>query len=484
MKFLNLILVVFLLSFNVIKTHANDNNVDLQYGIDLPLTIQQRYDVEFEQIKNGYATIKPSVGHYQRNPLSKNVDLEMQGNFYQINANVYIGGQKFILQVDTGSTLTAIPLKNCNNCRGERPVYNPEISNSSILIPCSSDHCLGSGSAAPSCRLHQSSKSSCDFVILYGDGSKVRGKIYSDEITMNGVKSIGFFGANVEEVGTFEYPRADGIMGLGRTGNNKNLVPTIFESMVRANSSMKNVFGIYLDYQGQGHLSLGRINPNFYVGEIEYTPVVQNGPFYSIKPTSFRISNTSFLASSLGQVIVDSGTSDIILSGKIYDHLIAFFRRHYCHIDMVCDPISIFTGRACFEREEDFESFPWLHFGFSGGVRIAIPPKNYMIKTQSTQPGVYGYCWGIDRGEDMTILGDVFMRGYYTIFDNEENRVGFAIGKNSKENVGDIDNTDQFDKGFYNSLDGDENGAANSNIGGSISSILLIILVLNLLLIV
>ncbi|KAN0026959.1 hypothetical protein ACTFIU_009637 [Dictyostelium citrinum] len=492
MKLSNILLVIFLLSINIIKgstTELNTHNLNIDdieqdqdggIGFDLPLTIESRYSVEFDRnIENGMMTLKPTQpSNYKRNPLSKNIDVDMQGNFYQINVNVLIGQQKFILQVDTGSTLTAIPLKGCNSCKDNRPIYDPALSPTSQLIPCSSDKCLGSGSASPSCKLHQNAKSTCDFIILYGDGSKIKGKVFSDEITMNGVSSIIYFGANVEEIGAFEYPRADGIMGLGRTSNNKNLVPTIFDSMVRANSSIKNIFGIYLDYHGQGYLSLGKINHHYYTGSIQYTPIQPAGPFYAIKPTSFRVDNTSFPANSMGQVIVDSGTSDLILTARVYDHLIQYFRKHYCHIDMVCNYPSIFSSRVCFEKEEDFASFPWLHFGFEGGVRIAIPPKNYMIKTESNQQGVYGYCWGIDRGDEMTILGDVFMRGYYTIFDNVENRVGFAIGKNSKNsNVGDITDINQFDPTYYRN-----DGNKQNNINYLSFSFISIILIINLIL--
>eukprot|EP01133_Synstelium_polycarpum_P006696 gene6696-7787_t len=318
----------------------------------------------------------------------------------------------------------AIPLNGCNTC-DNRPVYDPSESPTSNQIPCNSEHCLGSGSSAPQCRTRGGN---CDFQILYGDGSRVSGLVFQDVVSLSGLSAMANFGANKIETGDFEYPRADGIIGFGRSC--AKCVPTVFDSMVES-TGIKNIFAMLLDYEGGGKLSLGEINPAYYEGEVHYTPISANGPFYYIKPTNFRLEEHTISPRLMGtSVLVDSGSTALSLASGAYDGLVHHFKANYCHIPGVCDSPSIFDGSICYNNDNNLDKFPTIYMTFDGGVQIAIPPKNYIIKAMLSN-GQYGYCWMVDRSDSFTtILGDVFMRGYYTVFDNENKRIGFAVGKN------------------------------------------------------
>ncbi|GAM21700.1 hypothetical protein SAMD00019534_048750, partial [Acytostelium subglobosum LB1] len=341
-------------------------------------------------------------------------DESIFGNFYQVNTKVYIGGMPFTLQVDTGSSLMAVPMINCTACRVKRPTYDPSTSQTSSPIRCGDSTCLGSGSSQPPCKF-QASGSMCDYQILYGDGSLVSGYVHQDLVTISGLSAFVQFGANKIERGDFEWPRADGIVGFGR-----------------------DIFAMLLDYQGGGKLTLGDLNPDNYEGDILYTPISQNGPFYSIRPIGLGIDHQEFSPRLLGQTIVDSGSSALSLASGAYDSIVLYFKTHYCHVPGICEKSNIIDGSTCYNSASFIDQLPNINITFDGGVQVSIPPRNYIIKTMMGNHQS-AYCWMIDRSDQYTtILGDVFMRGYYTVFDNDNNRVGFALGKGLGGNMASV----------------------------------------------
>eukprot|EP01132_Coremiostelium_polycephalum_P001561 gene1561-1980_t len=389
---------------------------------ELPLVIQSRGPIQINSIHQDVVQIKnPKTS---RNILQADTNAKISGDLFQVNTKINIGDQEFTVQVDTGSSLMAIPKIGCNNCDGDRPVYDPRKSTNSTVLKCDANTCLGSGSSSPSCKIKGGD---CDFQILYGDGSRVSGNIFKDVVTLSGLSSLSHFGANSIETGDFEYPRADGIIGFGRSC--QKCIPTVFESMVESNG-IKNVFAMLLDYEGGGTLSLGELNHDCYNGNIVYTPMGK-GPFYSIKPTSFKIQEHSMNPVLMGNtVIIDSGSTALSLASGAYDSLVHHFKTKYCDVQGICGHPNLIDGQICYTSDSLLSKLPVLYFTFDGGVTISVPPKNYIIKAVLNN-GKYGYCWMIDRNDPYTtILGDVFMRGYYTVFDNDQSRIGFAVGKN------------------------------------------------------
>lgn len=67
-----------------------------------------------------------------------------------------------------------------------------------------------------------------------------------------------------------------------------------------------------------------------------------------------------------------------------------------------------------------------LTFNLSGDLYV-IGPEDYTIKAK------FGYCvstlMGMDMPREIYILGDVFLRKYYSIYDLDNDRVGLALSK-------------------------------------------------------
>lgn len=68
-----------------------------------------------------------------------------------------------------------------------------------------------------------------------------------------------------------------------------------------------------------------------------------------------------------------------------------------------------------------------LTFNLSGDVYV-LGPEDYTMKA------IFGYCistlMGLDMPREIYILGDVFLRKYYSIYDLDNDRVGLALSKN------------------------------------------------------
>lgn len=65
------------------------------------------------------------------------------------------------------------------------------------------------------------------------------------------------------------------------------------------------------------------------------------------------------------------------------------------------------------------------------GVNFEIKPEGYLYE------GHYGCVFGIKEtiSDNMLILGDTFLRNYYSIYDMQNNRLGLATDKNGQVRV-------------------------------------------------
>jgi len=71
-----------------------------------------------------------------------------------------------------------------------------------------------------------------------------------------------------------------------------------------------------------------------------------------------------------------------------------------------------------------------LDFSFDDGYIFVIPAEEYLIEGETL--GLPGHCvfgvWGsLDASMGMYILGDVFLKSFYSIYDFENRRAGLAL---------------------------------------------------------
>jgi len=148
-------------------------------------------------------------------------------------------------------------------------------------------------------------------------------------------------------------------------------------------------------------LTLGGYDSQYFTGDIKYYPLI-NETYYIIEVNEFGVNNQS-LGTDDYAAIVDSGTSLIVGSTDLVNELLKFLPAK-----PDCKSIS---------------TYPTLYFTLGQDV-YTIEPEYYIIQD-------LGACLlGVMAMDGLPfhgfILGDVFMRKYYSIFDYGGSRVGFA----------------------------------------------------------
>nr|XP_020012691.1 gastricsin [Castor canadensis] len=257
------------------------------------------------------------------------------------------------------------------------------------------------------------------FSLQYGTGS-LTGFFGYDTLTVQSIQVPNQeFGLSETEPGsTFYYAEFDGIMGLAYPGLSAGDATTALQGMLNEGALSNDLFSVYLgsteSSDDGGEIIFGGVDENLYTGDIYWTSVTQE-LYWQIGLEEFLISGQASGWCSEGcQAIVDTGTSLLTVPEGYLSTLMEAIGAQeslYGEYFVSCDSI---------------DSLPTLSFVINDVV-FPLEPSAYIIN-------VNGYCMvgieSIDLSLDdqpTWILGDVFLRSYYAVFDMANNRVGFAV---------------------------------------------------------
>ncbi|KAI7851545.1 aspartic peptidase domain-containing protein [Circinella umbellata] len=212
----------------------------------------------------------------------------------------------------------------------------------------------------------------------------------------------------------------DGIFGLGLedlSSSPKYLPP--FYTMMEQGMVHEPLFAFYTQ-ANMGEIDFGGIDPSRYKGSIHYVDVIDN-KFWMVEMDSFRYSNG--IKGGSRNVIIDSGTTLIITTPK-----------DAMAIHSVI-PGALNNGDSTWSIPcHHVNSLPDLLLTL-GGKTLAISPQNYVLRpaghtSSLCLSGISGQILNEeDEDEETWILGDVFMKQFYTVFDVGHHRIGLAEAK-------------------------------------------------------
>ncbi|KAE9348328.1 hypothetical protein PF008_g7381 [Phytophthora fragariae] len=254
------------------------------------------------------------------------------------------------------------------------------------------------------------------FAIMYGSGP-VSGFLSQDTLALGGLTVADQFFAEVnvtKGLGPAYYlGKFDGLFGLAFDAISVDHLKTPFHRMVQQGLLDEPVFAFYLGDQKDGELTFGGVDKAHYKGELEYVDVT-SATYWSVKLDAVEADGQQL--ADVNKAIVDSGTS-LIAGPK--DQVAKLAALVGAHKFIMGEYLISCTVAA-----------PDISFVLNG-KKYTLTKDEYTLKTG---PICLFAFMGIDipaPAGPLWILGDVFMRKHYTVFDwgtdSRKPRVGFAL---------------------------------------------------------
>ncbi|GAA5841282.1 hypothetical protein JCM3766R1_005013 [Sporobolomyces carnicolor] len=252
-----------------------------------------------------------------------------------------------------------------------------------------------------------------EFKIQYGTGS-LEGVISNDVLSIGDltIKKQDFAESTVEPGLTFAFGKFDGILGLGYdTISVQHVVPP-FYNMVNQGLLDDPVFSFWLGSDPeQGEAVFGGVDKAHYTGDIHYVPVRRKG-YWEIELEKVKFGDETLELENTGAAI-DTGTSLIALPtdlAEIINRDIGAKKSWNGQYTVECSTIP---------------SLPSLSLYFDGKP-YTISAEDYILQVQGTCISAFT---GIDIPAPIGpiwIVGDVFLRKFYSVYDLGKNAVGLA----------------------------------------------------------
>lgn len=256
-----------------------------------------------------------------------------------------------------------------------------------------------------------------EFKIRYGSGA-VEGYVGNDLLTVAGIQVKDTFGLVTKEPGlAFLFGRFDGIFGLAYDTISVNRIKPPLYEMKEQGKIDKAMVAFWLnrkDREEGGELTFGGIDTNHYKGKINWFKVSRKA-YWEIKLDSASLGGDTIDVKDTGAAI-DTGTSLIILPTQIADMIntrIGAKKGFNGQYTIECDLVS---------------SLPKFSLTFNG-IKYNLKGKDYILQVQNQC--ISGFA-GMDLnipGGSLWIIGDVFLRKYYSVYDLDNDQVGFARAK-------------------------------------------------------
>lgn len=253
--------------------------------------------------------------------------------------------------------------------------------------------------------------------VSYGTGT-VQGVTVTDTVTFANYSVEMGFGSATETSNDFNNYPMDGILGLGRTASNEIGTPTVMQVLDEKNLLQANIIGIHLqrnsDGAKDGEITFGGVDHSKYEGSLSYTTTVSaDSTLWEIPVENLAVNGTS--CQLVGKsAIIDTGTSYILMPPADAQALHAQIPGSTNNGGSPNYMVPCGTAAA-------------VQFTFSG-VTYGVHPNDYVDKADSTGHMCASNIIGQQAySANQWILGDVFLKNVYTVFDFDKDRIGFGV---------------------------------------------------------
>lgn len=254
--------------------------------------------------------------------------------------------------------------------------------------------------------------------VRYGTGT-VSGVLASDTISIAGLNVQSSFGlASNASKDFLSYPM-DGILGLAPSSKSNSAVPTFMDDVASDKVLKSNIVSFSLsrasDGGKDGEVTFGGVDDSKFSGKISYTNTQGRSGLWRIPLDDASVDSNACHFSDRS-AIIDTGTSYMLLPPDDAKTLHALIPGS-----------SQSSGSSYYVVPCDSTAIVQLTFS---GVTYSISPKDYIgsrsgsncLSTIIPQKTFEDTDW---------LVGDVFLKNVYTVFDYDANRIGFAPRENS-----------------------------------------------------
>ncbi|XP_010954683.3 pregnancy-associated glycoprotein-like [Camelus bactrianus] len=254
------------------------------------------------------------------------------------------------------------------------------------------------------------------FEITYGTG-KIAGFLGYDTVRIgNLVIGSQAFGMSQKEPGIFlEHAVFDGILGLGYPALSIVGTTPVFDNLKKQRLLKEPIFAFYLSTKKENGsvVMFGGLDHSYYKGELKWVPVSQR-LYWQISMDSITMNGKILGCKGGCQAIVDTGTAVLVGPTNVVTNIQKAINAR---------PL---TGYEYFIGCDAINTLSDIIFTING-VNYPVPAHAYIRQS------LEGCCYSNFEGgseklsqSELWILGDVFLRLYFTVFDRGNNRIGLA----------------------------------------------------------
>lgn len=319
--------------------------------------------------------------------------VHQDGFDYAYFSEVNFGSENktFLMVIDTGSSFTWIPSDECPT------------------RACTNHDTYGSADSVTLQRLRPT------FRIVYGTG-EVSGPVVRDDVSFAGFKINMEFGLSTNVSDEFYYFPLDGVMGLGFSYDQK---PTILDLLKKDGYIADRNFGVALsrisDGFDDGVMHFGGIDRDYFTGNLTYARSISEYGFWEVFIDSLAIGD-EVVDTTDRKAVIDTGTSLLLMPPR--DARDVHSRIPDVLVQEMEDGSEVFIVPCNTELTLDFEI---------AGVVYEVPAGDWVGEVTTNSR----YCYSNIISREITgpttwLLGDVFLKNVYSVFDMDNSRIGFA----------------------------------------------------------
>ncbi|CEG73417.1 Putative Rhizopuspepsin 4 [Rhizopus microsporus] len=367
--------------------------------INVPLTKNENYKPSAKK------SLQKAIAKYTKHKLSTQspgvspesggaVPVTDSGNDVEYYGIVKVGtpGVELKLDFDTGSSDLWFASTLCSDCGSSQTRYNPSKSST-----------------------YQ--KDGRPWSIQYGDGSTSSGVLGIDTVELGGltIKKQTIELAKTES-DTFASGEIDGLLGLAFDSiTTVQGVKTPVDNLISQGLISSPIFGVFLGKAsngGGGEYIFGGYDSSKIKGELTTVPIDNSQGFWGITVDGSSVGGQSVTNSF--SAILDTGTTLLVFPNDVASQIAEAYNAQD-------------NGDGTYTIDCDTSNLQPLTFSI-GGAEFEVPSDSIIFE-QDGSNCIAGFSYG-DLG-GLSILGDVFLKNNYVIFNQEVPEVKIAPSINA-----------------------------------------------------